>query len=85
MTILTETSSQRNNVAESRGEANSLRDRLTIPLWPDTGRILGLSKNSTYLAASRNEIPGLLRFGSRYVVATAPLRKALGLDLEDAA
>lgn len=52
----------------------------TVPLWPTAGRALGLSKNSTYQAARRGEIPGLLTFGARRVVATAALRRILGLD-----
>jgi hypothetical protein len=32
-------------------------DRLVMPLWPDTGRALGLSKNATYDAARAGSIP----------------------------
>jgi hypothetical protein len=46
-----------------------IKDRATIPLWPDAGRLLELSKNSTYKAARAGEIPGVLRFGRKYVVA----------------
>ena len=52
----------------------------TVPVWPTAGRALGLSRSSTYLAAQRSEIPGLLRIGGKYLVATAALRRALGLD-----
>jgi hypothetical protein len=55
-------------------------DRPTIPLWPTAGRALGLSRSSTYAAAKRAELPGLLKIGGRYVVATAAFRRALGLD-----
>jgi hypothetical protein len=55
----------------------SLRDRLTIPLWPDAGQLLDLSRGSTYQAAQRGEIPGLLRIGSRWVVSVPALLKAL--------
>ena len=44
-----------------------------------TSRALGLSKNATYEAAHRGEIPSL-RFGKRMVVPTTWLRKVLGLD-----
>jgi hypothetical protein len=52
----------------------------TIDLWPTTGRAMGLSRGATYEAASRGQIPGLLRIGGRYRVATATLRTALGLE-----
>lgn len=52
----------------------------TVPLWPDAGRALGLGRSSTYDAADRGEIPGLIRIGRKYVVATAALRRALHLD-----
>lgn len=54
-------------------------ERPTIPLWPDTGRALGLSRSATYDSASRGEIP-VIRFGRRVVVPTAALRRLLGLD-----
>jgi hypothetical protein len=54
-----------------------IRGRATIPLWPDAGRLLDLSKNSTYKAARAGEIPGVLRFGRRYVVAVPALLKWL--------
>ncbi len=60
-------------------------DRPTVPVWPTAGRAIGLSRSSTYLAAQRGEIPGLLRIGGRYMVATAALRRALGLDNNPAA
>lgn len=50
-----------------------------MDLWPDTGKILRLSKESTYGAARRGEIP-TLRIGRRIVVPVAPLRRMLGLD-----
>ena len=59
----------------------------TVPLWADdrpcAGRALGLGRASSYEAARRGEIPGLLVFGRRMVVATAALRQALGLAYED--
>jgi hypothetical protein len=51
----------------------------TMPVWPDTGEILGLSRQSAYGAARRGEIP-TLRIGRRLVVPTAKLRQLLGLD-----
>lgn len=60
-------------------------DRPTVPVWPTAGQALGLSRSSTYLAAQRGDLPGLLRIGGRYMVATAALRRALGLDRDTAA
>ena len=37
-------------------------DPLVLPLWPETGQALGLSRNATYDAARRGEIP-TVRFG----------------------
>jgi hypothetical protein len=33
------------------------QEPLVAPLWPDTGKALGLSRNATYDAANRGEIP----------------------------
>jgi hypothetical protein len=54
-------------------------DQPTLPVWPDTGRVLGLGRSSTYEAVKRGEIP-TLKFGARLVVPTARLRQMLGLD-----
>ncbi len=53
----------------------------TVDLWPDAGEALGFGRTFTYEAAKRGDIPGLLRIGNRYRVATAELRRALGLDV----
>ncbi|MGI9093192.1 MAG: helix-turn-helix domain-containing protein [Mycobacteriales bacterium] len=54
-------------------------ERPTIPVWPDTGQIFGLSKVSTYEAVRRGEIPSI-RVGRRLLVPTAALRRMLCLD-----
>ena len=54
--------------------------RRTIPLWPDAGRQLGLSRNGTYAAAHRGEIP-TLRFGRKLVVPLPAFERLL--DGED--
>lgn len=58
---------------------DSVRDRPTIPLWPDTGKLLGLGRNATYRAAARGEIP-TLKLGSVYRVSVPALFKLLGAD-----
>lgn len=50
-----------------------------MPVWPDAGRILGLSRQSAYDAATRGDIP-TIRIGRRLLVPTAALRRMLQLD-----
>jgi excisionase family DNA binding protein len=49
---------------------------LVMRLWPDAGQALGLSRNATYDAAKRGEIP-TIRFGKLIKVPTAALRRML--------
>lgn len=44
--------------------------RLTLDLWPDVGRALGLGRNSTFKAAKAGQIP-TLRIGKRLLVPRA--------------
>jgi hypothetical protein len=50
-----------------------------IDFWPDADEILGISRQSTYNAAYRGEIP-TIRIGRRLVVLAAGQRAMLGLD-----
>jgi hypothetical protein len=50
----------------------------TIPLWPDTGKLLGISRGATYLAAARGDIP-TVRIGGRILALVGPLHKMLGV------
>jgi excisionase family DNA binding protein len=59
-------------------ERNTVFESATMSV-ADASRVLGLSKNSTYRAINRGEIPSL-RFGRRIVVASHRLREMLGLD-----
>ena len=52
---------------------------LTIPIWPDACRLLGISRYSGYEAAKRGEIP-TIRIGKRILVP----RRALDRLLESA-
>jgi hypothetical protein len=54
-------------------------DQPTVPLWPDTGKALNLSRSATYDAAARGDIP-VLRIGRVLRVPTSRLRAMLGLD-----
>jgi excisionase family DNA binding protein len=47
-----------------------------VPLWPDAGKALGLSRNHTYEAARAGEIP-TVKFGRTIRVPLAALRKML--------
>jgi excisionase family DNA binding protein len=44
-------------------------------------KILRTSKNPTYDAVKRGELPSI-RVGGRILIPTAPLRKMLGLEVE---
>lgn len=50
--------------------------RLTLNLWPDAGRALGLGRNSTFKAAKSGEIP-TLRIGKRLLVPRAAFEALL--------
>lgn len=58
---------------------DDLRHRATIPLWPDAGQLLGLSKNSVYNAAKSGEIP-VLKIGGRYLCSAPALLRLIGAD-----
>jgi Helix-turn-helix domain len=60
--------------AERKGRTD--RRVRTMPLWPDAGEQLGLSRNGTYDAANRGEIP-TLRFGRKLVVPIDQFEKML--------
>jgi len=57
------------------GQDGSL-EKLAVPLWPDAGKALGLSRNHTYDAAKAGEIP-TVKFGRTIRVPVAALRKML--------
>lgn len=50
-----------------------------MSVWPTAGRILGLSRQSAYDAATRGDLP-TIRIGRRLLVPTAALRRMLELD-----
>ena len=56
-----------------------LNENVTLPLWPETGTVLGLRRNSTYAAAKSGDIK-TLRFGRLLKVPTAWLRQQLGIE-----
>ena len=50
-----------------------------VPIWPEAGTWLGLSRQGTYDVSARNELP-TVRIGSRVLVRTKQLLVMLGLD-----
>lgn len=55
--------------------------KLTVSVWPEAGRALGLGRNATYDGVKRGDIPSL-KIGGRIVVPTATLRRMLGIEKE---
>jgi hypothetical protein len=47
-----------------------LREKAVLPLWPETGQVLGLSRATTYAAAQRGDIK-TIRLGRLLRVPTA--------------
>jgi len=58
------------------------RAQPTLNLWPATGRLLGLSRQATYDAANRGDIP-TIRIGRRILVPTAALARLLCIEPGD--
>jgi hypothetical protein len=56
-----------------------LEERATVPLWPQAGRALGLSRGQTYRVAKKGKIE-TLGLGREMRVRTSWLRQTLGLD-----
>lgn len=56
-----------------------LESRPLLPLWPETGEILGLSRGATYDAANRGDIK-TISLGRLKRVPSAWLKAKLGLD-----
>jgi hypothetical protein len=59
-----------------------LNESVALPLWPETAKVLGLSRGATYAAARAGDIK-TLRFGRLLKVPVAWLRQRL--DMEPAA
>jgi hypothetical protein len=53
-----------------------LKENAVLPLWPETGRILGLRRGTTYAAARSGHIK-TIRIGRLLKVPTAWLRQRL--------
>ena len=56
-----------------------IKTRPVVPLWPQVGLVLDMSRGSVYEAARNGEID-TIRVGHRIKALTAPLRKKLGID-----
>jgi hypothetical protein len=55
-----------------------LNEQLVVPLWPETGQALKLSRRQTYRCAVAGDIE-VIKFGKLKRVRTAWLRQKLGL------
>lgn len=56
-----------------------IRTKPVVPLWPQVGLVLGLSRGGVYAAAARKEID-VMEVGRLKKAVTAPLRKRLGIE-----
>jgi hypothetical protein len=56
-----------------------LTENAVLPLWPETGQLLGLSRSSTYKGAEDGTIK-TVSFGRLKKVPTAWLRRKLEID-----
>lgn len=70
--------------AAERKAAVSLAEVLgypvSVPIWPEAGRALGLSRAVTYELATQGAFPvPVLRFGRRLMVRRAELLEFLGI------
>ena len=61
-------------MAENR--VNPEEECLTVTV-PTAGKKLGLSRGAAYAAATRGDLPGVLRIGKRLLVSKVALYKAL--------
>lgn len=51
---------------------------MTVSVWPEAGKMLGVSKPTAYEMARTGQIP-TIRVGRKILVPLAPLRKMLGI------
>jgi hypothetical protein len=58
--------------------AKLLNENVVLPLWPETGKVLGLRRGATYAAAQAGDIK-TIRFGRLLKVPTEWLRQKLDL------
>jgi hypothetical protein len=56
-----------------------IRTKPVVPLWPQVGLVLDMSRGSVYEAARNGDIE-VIRVNHRIKAITAPLRKKLGIE-----
>ena len=56
-----------------------LNEKAVLKLWPDTARLLGLSRNGVYSAAASEDIK-TIKLGRLKRVPTSWLREKLGIN-----
>jgi hypothetical protein len=72
----------RPEVTGKKGPPPSERGTLAFSV-PQAGAMVGLSRNASYEAAKRGEIP-TIPFGSRLIVPRVPWLQKLGINPEEA-
>ncbi|MFQ4148267.1 helix-turn-helix domain-containing protein [Arthrobacter sp. LAPM80] len=61
-----------------------VQQSMTMPVWPDVGRALGIGRSTTYELVKRDEFPiRILRLGSKRLVSRADLMAYLGETAPD--
>jgi hypothetical protein len=70
-----QTNDQRNQTVASKTEQREYQ-RLTLNLWPDVGRALGIGRNATFKAAKAGQIP-TIKIGKRILVPRAAFETLL--------
>ena len=61
----------------------AILERLSVPLWPHTGRALNLQRGATYAAAAAGKIP-TLDVSRKKDVSTAWIRSKLNITQQSA-
>lgn len=67
------------------GILHDIATKPVVPLWPHIGKLLLLSKTSTYEAAANGEIEGLFKVGRLYRCSTGPYRARFPIGEQKAA
>lgn len=57
-----------------------LDENVVLRLWPETGKIFGLGRGSTFKAAREGKIPTIDLGVNKKRVSTAWIKKRLGMD-----
>jgi hypothetical protein len=67
-------------VMDAKDVRKLLASKATVPLWPEAGTALGLTRGQTYKCSRPGGDIEVLRFGKRKFVASEWLRHKLGIN-----